>query len=167
MYFFRSTQNLQIWILLDFWTEGTGMFHRSDSVVSERAYSNSLSALPRRRGLKQQWHTELRSSVWEQRWHPTKLGNANEALERSIVRITSVSGKRKLGCIITNCFQIVFFSFRASYFTKIECRHWHHFSKIIVFPLKCRVSGHFWLWYMALILVKSPTSYLPSFFFFF
>lgn len=82
----------------------------SNSVVKEWAYSNSLSALPRRRGLKQHWRTELKSSVWEQQWHPRMLGNAIQALERSIVRITFVRGKRKLGCTITNCFQILSFS---------------------------------------------------------
>lgn len=34
------------------------------------------------------------------------LRNSTQAQQRSIVRITFVSGKRKLGCIITNCFQI-------------------------------------------------------------
>lgn len=82
----------------------------SSIVVKEWAYSNSLSALPRRRGLKQHWRTELKSSVWEQQWHPRMLGNAIQALERSIVRITFVRGKRKLGCTITNCFQILSFS---------------------------------------------------------
>ena len=84
--------------------------HCSNSVVKEWAYSNSLSALPWRRGLKQHWRTELKSSVWEQQWHPRMLGNATQALERSIVRITFVRGKRKLGCTITNCFQILSFS---------------------------------------------------------
>lgn len=84
--------------------------HSSNNVVKERAYSNSLSALPRRRGLKQHWRTELKSSVWEQQWHPRMLGNAIQVLERSIVRITLVRGKRKLGCTITNCFQILSFS---------------------------------------------------------
>lgn len=81
--------------------------HCWNSVVKVWAYSNSLRAVPRRRGLKQHWRTELKSSVWEQQWHPRMLGNAIQALERSIVRITFVREKRKLGCTITNCFQIL------------------------------------------------------------
>lgn len=116
------------------------MAHCLKSVVKEWAYSNSLSALPRRWGLKQHWRTALKSSVWEQHWHPRMLGNAIQALERSIVRITFVRGKRKLCSTITNCFQILsFFSERV--ITEIECRHWHNFRRIILFSLKCRMSG--------------------------
>lgn len=110
-------------------------------MVKEWAYSNSLSALPPRRGLKQHWRTKLKSSVLEHQWHPRMLGNAIQAQERSIVRITFVRGKGKLGCTISNCFQILsFLSERV--ITKIECRHWHRFSRIIHFSLKCRMSGH-------------------------
>lgn len=37
------------------------------------------------------------------------LGNAIQVVERSIVRITFVEGKEKLGCTFRNCFQIFFF----------------------------------------------------------
>lgn len=119
--------------------------HCLNSVVKAQAYSNSLSALPMRRGLKQHWRTKLKSSVWQQHWHPRILGNAIQAQERSIVRITIVRGKGKPCCTITNCFQtlssfFLFFFYLEQVITKIECRHC--FSRIILFSLKCRISGH-------------------------
>ena len=79
----------------------------SNSVVNVWAYSNSLSALPRRWGLKQHWRTGLKSSLSKQQWHPWKFGNAIQAVERSTVTITYSGGERKLGSAITNCFQIL------------------------------------------------------------
>lgn len=88
------------------------------------------------------------------------LRNSTQAQQRSIVRITFVSGKRKLGCIITNCFQIGPF-LRSKLLPKLRADTDTSFSRILIFSLKCRVSGHSptsetWLHFV----VKSPTSFL-------
>lgn len=67
-------------------------------------HSNSWSTWLWRCGLKQHW---FKSYVWEQQWHSRMVvGNAIQALERSIVTITFFWGKLQLGRAITNCFQV-------------------------------------------------------------
>lgn len=122
--------------------DSTGWKHRRRLRVC--IYINRLSALPRRRGLKQHWHTELKCSVCEPPWHPRILGNAIQAPERSIVRITFVGGKGKLGCTITNCFQILSYSV-SKLLPKLSADtaiFFPLFSRIIHSSLKCRISGH-------------------------
>lgn len=111
-----------------------------------------LSGSPRRGGLKQQWHAELKSSVQDQQWHPRSLGNAIQTLQRSIVRKTVVRGKRKVFCTILNCFQIPplrprthtqFFFLGASYYqsrvqTVTVFLQNHTFLCEV---LKCKMSG--------------------------
>lgn len=89
--------------------------------------------LPRRGGLKRRWRTELKSSVWEPHWHPRTLGNAIQALQRSIVRITIVRGKGNFAVQS----QIVSrlppnsspLSPSEQVIMKIESRHWHYLAE--------------------------------------
>lgn len=72
--------------------------------------SYGLSGAPRRGGLKQQWHTELRSSVWELQNHSGTHGNAIQALERSIVRITLLAEK-EISTVLSQIASRLFLSF--------------------------------------------------------
>lgn len=101
--------------------------------------------LPRRRGLKRRWRTELKSSVWEPHWHPRMLGNAIQALQRSIVRITIVRGKGNFAVqsqIVSRLLSLLPLSpLGASYYENWE-QTLTLFSRIILWPLKWRISGH-------------------------
>lgn len=121
--------------------------HKKDPLFGvwwEWGYNNSLSAVPLRQGLKQHWRTKLKSNAWELHWHPRMLGNAIQTLERLIVRIIlSVKEKGKLFLynhkLLPDTF---FFFFSEQVITKMEHRRWHYFNRIILFSLKCRISGH-------------------------
>lgn len=100
--------------------------------------------LPRRRSLQRRWRTELKSSVWEVHWHPRRLGNASQALQRSIVRITVVRGKGNFAVqsqIVSRLPPLTPPPPLEQVIMKIESRPWHYLAESYFLPLRWRISG--------------------------